>query len=199
VKIFAGTSDLHQHAPLLPGAYFYKRYDEGVAMQVNSLPHFDDSINTTGCCPKFNPVGWDAQELHFKDKKFVHATTLSAMHIPLNMGSVFTRVHGHIQDAKAYDPSNMIVLSRDLSPWKAEHLFSATRDIEGEEMTTLSGDYFTKVFEGPYSQAQNWCKDMESLARAKGMEPKKLYFFYTTCPKCAKAYGKNYVVGVAEV
>ena len=28
--------------------------------------------------------------------------------------------------------------------------------------------------------------------------PKNNYFFYTTCPKCAKAYGENYVVGVAE-
>lgn len=23
--------------------------------------------------------------------------------------------------------------------------------------------------------------------------------FYTTCPRCARAYGKNYVIGVAEV
>jgi len=28
---------------------------------------------------------------------------------------------------------------------------------------------------------------------------KKLYFFYTTCPKCAKHYGKNYVIAFAEV
>ncbi|MHC1707784.1 MAG: hydrolase [Bacteroidales bacterium] len=28
---------------------------------------------------------------------------------------------------------------------------------------------------------------------------KKTYFYYTTCPKCAKAYGKNYVVSLVEV
>jgi hypothetical protein len=28
---------------------------------------------------------------------------------------------------------------------------------------------------------------------------KKLYFSYTTCPACAKAYGKNYVVLFAQV
>jgi hypothetical protein len=55
-------------------------------MKTNSLPHYDDSINTTGCCPKFNPDGWDGQERHFKDKKSVRAATLSAMLIPLNMG-----------------------------------------------------------------------------------------------------------------
>jgi hypothetical protein len=77
--------------------------------------------------------------------------------------------------------------------------FSVSRDIEGEEMTALNGDYITKVFEGPYSHAKDWYSDMEGIARARGSEPKKIYFFYTTCPKCAKAYGKNYVVGVAEV
>lgn len=61
-------------------------------MQTNALPHYDDSVNTTGCCPKFNPAGWDGQELHFRDRTFLRATTTSLMHIPLNMGREFTRV-----------------------------------------------------------------------------------------------------------
>ena len=168
-------------------------------MKVNQLPKYDDSINTTGCCPKFNPEGWDDQELHFKDKKFIRATTRSAMHIPVNMGSVFARVQQHVQEAKAYDSDDLIVLSHDLSPWKTEHLFSVSRDVADEEMTTLNGDYFTKVFEGPYREVKNWFAEMEEAAHSKGTEPKKVYFFYTTCPKCAKVYGKNYVVGVVEV
>ena len=28
---------------------------------------------------------------------------------------------------------------------------------------------------------------------------KKIYFYYTTCPKCAKKYGHNYIVSFAEV
>jgi hypothetical protein len=168
-------------------------------MEINALPHFDDSVNTTGCCPKFNPEGWDAQELEFKDKKFVRAETRSAMHIPLNMGKVFARVHGHLGDAKAYDSDNFIVLSHELSPWKAEHFFSADRDVAGEESAQLSGRFVTKLFEGPYSQAKGWHKQMEEIARARGAGPKNVHFFYTTCPKCAKAYGKNYVVGVVEL
>jgi hypothetical protein len=27
----------------------------------------------------------------------------------------------------------------------------------------------------------------------------KLYFYYTTCPKCQKKYGKNYVVLLAQI
>ncbi|CDX16785.1 conserved hypothetical protein [Mesorhizobium sp. ORS 3324] len=168
-------------------------------MQTNETPHYDASVNTTGCCPKFNPGGWDDQELHFRDKPFVRATARSVMHIPLNMGDVFARVNKHIDDAKASAKDQFIVLSRDISPWSSEHLFSVEKSVPGEEMTTLSGDFLTKVFEGPYSQARQWHEEMRQLARDRRSEPGDVYFFYTTCPKCAKAYGKNYVVGVAAV
>jgi hypothetical protein len=56
----------------------------GTAMKTNETPRYDASVNTTGCCPKFNPEGWDSQELHFKDKRFVKATTHSVMHIPMH-------------------------------------------------------------------------------------------------------------------
>ncbi|MGB8816749.1 MAG: hydrolase [Rhizobiaceae bacterium] len=168
-------------------------------MKTNEFPHYDESVNTTGCCPRFNQDGWDGQDLHFKDKRFVRATTRSAMHIPLNMGSVFSRVQSEIEAANAYGADGHVVLSRDLSPWQAEHLFAASHDVPGEEMTQLSGDFVTKVFDGPFSQSKIWCDEMDRLVREKGKEPKRTYFFYTTCPKCAKAYGHNLVVGVAEI
>lgn len=40
---------------------------------------------------------------------------------------------------------------------------------------------------------------MQGHVAAKGRTLEKLYFGYTTCPKCAKAYGKNYVVLFAKV
>lgn len=108
-------------------------------MKANALPHYDDSDNPTGCCPRFNPEGWDGQKLHFEDKDFVRATTKSAMHIPLNMGRVFARVQSKMVEAGAYDPDNFIVLSRDLSPWKAEHLFAVSAMVPDEEQVTLTG------------------------------------------------------------
>jgi len=168
-------------------------------MQTNQLPHYDDSVNTTGCCAKFNPEGWDGEELHFDDKKFVRAETMAAMHIPINTGKVFTRVLGAIDKAGAYDNDNFIVLTNHVSPWKGEHYFAVDRDIEAEEMTSLSGDFVTKVFEGPYRDAGKWHEEMRQLVRGLGAEPGKVYFFYTTCPKCAKTYGKNHVVGLAEI
>jgi len=168
-------------------------------METNAFPFYDTSENTTGCCPRFNPEGWDNQRLHFEGKTFVRATTRSAMHIPWNMGQVFTRVQQHIEDAGAADPATEIVLSRDTSPWEAEHYFAVSKDIDGEDMTTLSGDFITRVFEGPYRRAKEYSHDMEVAATAMGKTAKRVFFFYTTCPRCAKAYEENYMIGVAEV
>jgi hypothetical protein len=168
-------------------------------VQTNTFPTYDMSVNTTGCCPKFNPEGWDAQELHLRDKTFVRATTRSLMHIPLNMGKVFARVLARIEKAGAFDKSGYIVLSRDTSAFKGVHLFAVNKAVPDETMTTLSGDFITKVFEGPYRMASKWHKEMTDLVRSKGTEPQSIWFFYTTCPKCAKAYGENYVVGVAQL
>jgi len=167
-------------------------------METNQLPHYDTSINTTGCCPKFNPEGWDGQALHFREKPFVRATTISALHVPVNMGKVFSRVQKHIDEVGAANPESFIVLSRDPSAWQGEHLFSVSKEVPGEEMTTLSGDFVTRVFEGDYTQAREWYGEMKQAVTDAGKAPGQVWFFYTTCPKCAKAYGKNYVVGVAE-
>jgi hypothetical protein len=40
---------------------------------------------------------------------------------------------------------------------------------------------------------------MKQLVSREGKHLRKLYFFYTTCPRCAKHFGKNYVVAFAEV
>ena len=66
-------------------------------------------------------------------------------------------------------------------------------------MVRISGTFLTRVFEGPYKNMGKWVKEMKAFVKTKGREIKKLYFFYTTCPKCAKVYGKNYTVILAEV
>lgn len=168
-------------------------------MNINELPRYDGSVNTTGCCPKFNPEGWDGQELHLRDLRVVKATTHSAMHVPIDMARVFGRVQKHIDDAGAHQGERFAVLSRDDSAFRSTHLFTVDRDIPGEDMASLSGDFLTKVFEGPYAQAREWHGEMQQAVRDRGREPGEIYFFYTTCPSCAKAYGNNYVVGFGEM
>ena len=73
-----------------------------------------------------------------------------------------------------------------------------TKKVPGLENVRLSGDYFTKVFEGPYKEAGHWYNTMQEYVKKKGKSPGKVFFFYTTCPKCARFYGKNYVIGFGE-
>jgi hypothetical protein len=167
-------------------------------MQTNQLPVFETAENETGCCPRFQPTRWDNQELHFDHKPFVKASTISLFHVPLNMGSVFTRTWTAIKEAHA-DNGGFLVLSHDNSAWHEEHLFAVAQSVPGAEMVYLSGDFLTKVFEGPYSDVRKWCTEMERYVVTKGRQLDTMYFFYTTCPRCAKHYGKNYVVGVAKV
>ena len=166
-------------------------------MTLNETPHYDASDNPTGCCPRFNPAGWDGAEMEFREKPFLRAQTISAAHIPLNMGKVFARVGAAMEAEKAQRPEQTLVMSRDLSAFSAEHLFAVEKAVPGEEMTSLSGRFVTKVFEGPYAEARHWQDEMLALARAKGGEG-PVWFFYTTCPKCQKVYGRNPVVGIAK-
>lgn len=168
-------------------------------MDANVLPGMNMDTAETGCCPRFDPEGWDCQHLVFKDQRFVRATTRSLLHIPINMGSVFARVQKRIEDANAQEPDRYLVMSRDLSASEAEHLFAVRKDVPDEEMISVSGEFLTRVFEGPYRHAKNWDHDMRVAAEADGHKAKRVFMFYTTCPRCAKAYGKTYVVGLAEI
>jgi len=76
---------------------------------------------------------------------------------------------------------------------------AVTKPVPGAETVKISGTLLTRVFEGGYSNTGKWVREMAASVKDKGKEMKKLYFFYTTCPKCAKAYGKNYTVLLAEI
>ena len=167
-------------------------------MEVNNTPLLDKNKAETGCCPRFDREAWDEQEFVFKDKLFVEAKTRSFMHIPLNMGSMMKKTWRLIEDAGA-DSYEFLMLSKDPSPWHGIHYISVTKEVPGADNVKLSGTYLARVFEGPYKNVGKWYQKMLDYASGKGKEAKDVYFYYTTCPKCAKYYGENYVVGFAEV
>jgi hypothetical protein len=152
----------------------------------------------TGCCPKFNPKPWDEKEIIWKDKLFLKDHVRSIFHIPLNFDRVMVKNMERIKEAGALNPESLM-LSDENSLWGADIYIAVAKGVPGAEMKKISGTFLTKVFEGPYKNAGKWAKEMEAYAKAKGAEIKKMYFFYTTCPKCAEFYGKNYTVILAEV
>ena len=102
-------------------------------------------------------------------------------------------------EAAGAKPEDVIVLSDENSLWGADVYISVTKDVPQANAATLSGTFMSKVFEGPYKDVRKWCGKMQEHVRAAGKDLKHVYYYYTTCPKCAKKYGKNYVVLLAKV
>ena len=152
----------------------------------------------TGCCPRFNPEPWDKKEVTFKDKLFIKDHVTSFLHIPLNFGKVMVRNMEMISQAQALTPEPLM-LSDGSSLWGEDIYIAVSKDVPGAQMVKVSGTFLTQVYEGPYKNIRQWITQMKDYVAKQGKQLKKLYFFYTTCPKCAKYYGKNYVVILAQI
>jgi len=155
------------------------------------------TTNPVECCPRFNPEPWDDKTIPWMNKRFVKDRVVSILHIPLNFGAVMKRNVRAIEAAGA-SPKEMIVLADENSLWGADVYIEVTKDVPGANMATISGTFISKVFEGPYRDVRKWIEEMKRFVTTKGEKARKLYFYYTTCPKCAKKYGKNYVVILAQ-
>lgn len=164
------------------------------------IPDTYTDKNETGCCAVPNVQAWDDQEITLENKQFIRLHTRSFFFMPLNMGSVMRKLNQAAQGADAMPPAEQVmILSRDLSPWKAEQLYAVNKQVPGMDNVTLSGQFLTKVFEGPYKDAKKWLDATLSFVASRGRTAEAIYFFYTTCPKCAKHYGKNYTIVLAKV
>jgi len=152
----------------------------------------------TGCCKRFDPAPWDAKEVKWKDKLFLKDHVTSIFHIPLNIDSVMARDMEKIAKAGALAPEP-VMLFDEKSLWGSDIYIAVSKEVPGARMERISGTFLTKVFEGGYPDMGKWIKEMEAYVASEKKQMKKMYFFYTTCPNCAKAYGKNYVVIVAQI
>jgi hypothetical protein len=156
------------------------------------------AVTSTGCCPPFDPAPWEGAELCWVDKPFVKDHVTCLFHVPLGMAKKVSKDTALIEAAHAEGESHLM-LSDEESPWGADIFIEVKRAVPGATMDRLSGTFLTRVFEGPFRDAGKWATEMTAHVAAKGRTLEKLYFGYTTCPKCAKAYGKNYVVLFAKV
>ena len=150
------------------------------------------------CCPPFDPKPWDDQIFTWENKKFVRDKVFTIFYMPVNFGQVMKRLDKTLKKADAAFQDS-IALSDHTSKWNMDLYLSVDKDIPGIENISFSGKFYSKVYEGPFKDTGKWCKDFEALAKSKGITIKKEYMWYTTCPNCAKKYGKNYVVIVAKI
>jgi hypothetical protein len=155
-------------------------------------------MNQNECCPKFDPAPWNGKLFEWNEKKFMKDRVFTFFYIPMNFGRVMKKLDKKVRDAQATISDGMC-LSVHTSKWNMNLYLAVDQEIPGAENMTLSGKFLSKVYEGSFQDTGKWCKDFEQFAQSKGVTISKWCMWYTTCPKCAKKYGKNYVVIVTQV
>ena len=150
------------------------------------------------CCPKFNPEPWDGKTFNWENKKFIRDKVFTVFYMPVNFGSVMVKIQKKL-DKEGILVQDWMCLSDHTSKWNMDVYLAVDKELPDAENVTISGKYVTKVYEGDFKETGNWCKDFDGYLKEQNLEMKKMYMWYTTCPKCAKKYGKNFVVIVAEV
>lgn len=134
----------------------------------------------------------------WEGKKFVKASVATFFHMPLNFGRVITKLFEKVEQAGAMTTDH-VCLSDHVSKWRMDIYLAVSGEVAGAENVSMSGRYLSKVYEGNFRETGKWCEDFAGFARSKGLSVKKWYMWYTTCPKCARKFGKNYVTIVTEV
>jgi hypothetical protein len=150
------------------------------------------------CCPKFDPLPWDDKIIEWNKKKFIKDKVFTIFYMPMNFGSKIVGLIKKVGDSGANLQDNMC-LSDHTSKWNMDIYMAVDREIPGADNINISGKFLSRVYEGKFTDTDKWCEDFKRNAKAKNLEIKKWYMWYTTCPKCAKKYGKNYVVVLGEI
>ncbi len=150
------------------------------------------------CCPKFNPESWDGKVHEWEDKKFIKDKVRTVFYIPLNFGGVIKRMMKKIEEAGAKS-EDWMGLSDHTSKWSMDFYLAVDKEVPDAENVAMAGRFLSKVYEGSFKDTKEWCDDFENFAKEKGEKIGKMFMWYTTCPKCAKKYGKNYVVIMSNV
>lgn len=152
------------------------------------------------CCPKFDPAPWDEKIIEWQDKLFIKEHVKAAFYMPLGLEDMMLKNCELMEKSGAMPArTDFIVMAADQTMFGADYYLHVTKEIPGKENVKISGKFLSKVFEGPFSKMHGWMKEMEQYVASKNEKLEKMYCFYTTCPKCAKKYGKNYVVLLAKI
>ena len=158
----------------------------------------DKPDTTPECCPEFKPETWDGRILQWENKRFLKDKIFTLFYMPLNFGAAMKRLNKKVDNAGATIP-DWLCLSDHTSKWNMDLFLAVDKEIPGTANIIFSGKFYCKVYEGPFKDTGKWMQDAVSKAKAKGISIKKWYMWYTTCPKCAKKYGKNYVAILGDV
>jgi hypothetical protein len=150
------------------------------------------------CCPPFEPALWEDKIFEWNNKKFIRDHVFTFFYIPITFGKVMKRLDKKVTEAGATIPE-WLCLSDHTSKWNMDVYLAVDKEVPTAQNVMLEGKFYSKVYEGDFKDTAKWCENYKTVAGSKGMTIKKWFMWYTTCPKCAKKYGKNYVAIISQV
>ncbi len=149
------------------------------------------------CCKQFNLELWHDKVIKWENKRFIKTTVKTFLYMPIGFGKAMTKLFGLVD--KYSIKSDHICLSNHLSGWKMEILLDVDKSIPEIDNVVLNGTFYSLVYEGEFRETGKWLADFKTQLQTKNYDAKKIFMWYTTCPKCAKKYGKNYVAIIAQI
>lgn len=152
----------------------------------------------TECCPPFDPAPWDDQTFVWEQKLFIKESVISLFNMPLNFGQVMRRVDKMLKKSNCKNTDNLC-LSVHKSSFRMDIYCAVDKPVSTAQNVQLNGTFYSKVYEGGFKEVEDWKTDFEKHVGIKEKEIEDLYYWYTTCPKCAKKYNRNYVVLIAKL
>ena len=108
-----------------------------------------DIVSDEECCPKFDPKPWDGKVFDWKNKKFVKDKVFTLFFMPINFGSIIKRLTEKVDSANAKMPDSLC-LSDHTSKFNMDLYLAVDKEIPNAENVTLSGNFLSKVYEGPF-------------------------------------------------
>lgn len=150
------------------------------------------------CCPVFVPAPWDRQTFTWTNKRFLKTSVCAVWYMPLGFGRAMTSLFTATKAAGVATPENLCLVDHR-SPWSMDIYLAVEGEVPGFESVSMSGSYLSKVYEGQYKEMGKWMADFAGYAKERGAHLARTFAWYTTCPKCAKKHGHNYVVLIGEV
>lgn len=151
------------------------------------------------CCPRFEPALWDQTCRTWNHQLFIKAKVKTFFHVPLNYGIVMRELQKQIV-AQQGEVIDHLFLTYSKNLWTMEIMACVHQPIAHYDSIILDGTYTFKVYEGPLSDVEAWKKAFTSyIEKLYHFKPSTIYIWYTTCPDCAKKYGKNYVVLLTKI
>ena len=109
------------------------------------------TIKDTGCCPPFDAAAWQNKTITWKNKLFIRDRVKTFFYMPLNFTRVMTRMFNAVTKTGGRFMDGL-VLSDHTSFWNMDIYAAIDKRIRGQENVTLSGKFFTRVYEGSHNE-----------------------------------------------